>query len=172
MWGYLFVTHQSICQWKFTENVWSTCGTKYSRMYQVKFAEDSLYKVWRDMVCLSHVYHHVFWAYFDVGFKCNVYLKNSLTFMFEVLWDNWISVFVVFSIRLKTDILALLLTLLIMATNVTESKRNKTKCITFQSFTFLVNVLENYKTASFKLMCQRSLKNWLISATNFCWQNI
>ena len=31
-------------------------GTKYSRMEQVKFAEDSLWKVWRDMDCLSSPY--------------------------------------------------------------------------------------------------------------------
>ena len=27
-------------------------GTKYSRMDQVKFVEDSLLKIWRDIVCL------------------------------------------------------------------------------------------------------------------------
>ena len=35
-----------------------TYGTKYSSMYRVKFVEDSLWKVWSDMVylsCLPHI---------------------------------------------------------------------------------------------------------------------
>ena len=31
-------------------------GTKYSRMDQVKFVEDSLYKIRKDMVCLGRPY--------------------------------------------------------------------------------------------------------------------
>ena len=31
-------------------------GTKYSRMDQVKFVEDNLWKIWRDMVRLSRPY--------------------------------------------------------------------------------------------------------------------
>ena len=30
--------------------------TKYYRMDQVKFVEDSLWKIWRDIVCLSRPY--------------------------------------------------------------------------------------------------------------------
>ena len=30
--------------------------TKYSRVDQVNFVEDSLYKIWRDMICLSRPY--------------------------------------------------------------------------------------------------------------------
>ena len=32
-------------------------GTKYSRIDQVKFVEDSLYKIWSDIVCLGNPYH-------------------------------------------------------------------------------------------------------------------
>ena len=31
-------------------------GTEYSRLDQVRFVEDSLQKIWRDMVCLSRRY--------------------------------------------------------------------------------------------------------------------
>ena len=31
-----------------------TFGTEYSRMNQVRFVEDSLYKIWRGMVCIKH----------------------------------------------------------------------------------------------------------------------
>ena len=34
--------------------------TKYSRMDQVKFVEDSVLKMWIDMVCLSRPYHFKF----------------------------------------------------------------------------------------------------------------
>ena len=37
------------------EAIWIN-GTKYSRMDQVKFVEDSLYKIWRDTVFLSRPY--------------------------------------------------------------------------------------------------------------------
>ena len=32
-------------------------GSRYSRMEQVKVVEDSLYKVWSDIVCLGRSYH-------------------------------------------------------------------------------------------------------------------
>ena len=38
-------------------NLSRTYGTKYSRMDQVKFVEDSLYKIWSDVVCLGRPYH-------------------------------------------------------------------------------------------------------------------
>ena len=31
-------------------------GTKYSRMDQVKFVDDSLWKIWNDMICLSEFF--------------------------------------------------------------------------------------------------------------------
>ena len=31
-----------------------TFGTEYSRMNQVRFVEDRLYKIWRGMVCIKH----------------------------------------------------------------------------------------------------------------------
>ena len=35
-------------------------GSRYSRMDQVKYMEDSLWKIWSDMVCLSRPYHFKF----------------------------------------------------------------------------------------------------------------
>ena len=45
-------------QQKFNEEgtAWKRHGTKYSRMDQVKFVEDSLSKTWRDMDCVSRSY--------------------------------------------------------------------------------------------------------------------
>ena len=53
--------------------------SKYSRMDQVKFVEDSLSKIWRDMVCLSFKF-------------CKVYLPQILLGSFlNTLphMDNW-----------------------------------------------------------------------------------
>ena len=36
--------------------LWMLYGTKYSRMDQVKFVEDSLWKIWNDMVCWDRPY--------------------------------------------------------------------------------------------------------------------
>ena len=40
--------------------VFCTNGTKYSRMDQVKFAEDGFQKIWKDMVCWGRPYHFRF----------------------------------------------------------------------------------------------------------------
>ena len=40
--------------------LWLLFETKYSRMDQVKFVEDSLWKIWSDMVCLGRSYHFRF----------------------------------------------------------------------------------------------------------------
>ena len=38
------------------KNVFAINGTKYLRMNQIKFVEDSLKKIWGDVVCLSRPY--------------------------------------------------------------------------------------------------------------------
>ena len=37
-----------------------TFESKYSSLDQVKFIEDNLYEIWRDMVCLSRLYSFKF----------------------------------------------------------------------------------------------------------------
>ena len=41
--------------WKIRDDL-RTFGTKYSRPYQVEFAEDCLENIWGDIVCLSRPY--------------------------------------------------------------------------------------------------------------------
>ena len=66
-------------------------GTEYSRMDQVKFVEDSLSKIWRDMVCLSRPYP----LSFPEGCLPQILLGsflNTWTHM-TVIWEILITVF-------------------------------------------------------------------------------
>ena len=58
-----------------------TFGSRYSRMDRVKFVEDSLYKIWSVMACLSRPYHFKFFK----GYLPQVLLGpflNSLTHLY------------------------------------------------------------------------------------------
>ena len=53
---YTFLANQTTMCFDSNESEQTLNGTKYSRMDQVKFVEDSLSKIWMDMVCLSRLY--------------------------------------------------------------------------------------------------------------------
>ena len=57
-----------------------TNGTRYSRMNQEKLVEDSLYKIWKDVVCLSAPYY----VKFLKGVFHQFYLAHSW-----ILWPKW-----------------------------------------------------------------------------------
>ena len=57
-----------------------TNGTRYSRMNQEKLVEDSLYKIWKDMVCLSAPYY----VKFLKGVFHKFYLAHSW-----IPWPKW-----------------------------------------------------------------------------------
>ena len=58
-----------------------TDGTKYWRMDQIKFVEDSLLKSWRDMVCLSRPYPRKFFK----GCLPQILLDPFLNTMAQIL---------------------------------------------------------------------------------------
>ena len=55
---FIFVTRifRYLARTYFRESRKVTNGTKYSRVDQVKFVEDSIWKIWRDMIFLSRPY--------------------------------------------------------------------------------------------------------------------
>ena len=60
----------------------SVFGIKYSRMDQVKFVEDSLYKIWMGMVCFrQRVSKAVFQKFYLVHFwiLCPILLVEKIT---------------------------------------------------------------------------------------------
>ena len=58
-------------------------GSRYSRMDQVKFVEDSLQKIWDDMVCLSRPYHLRFFKGCFPQILLDPFV-NTLTHIFSV----------------------------------------------------------------------------------------
>ena len=52
-----FVANEGLLQIIVSFWFYEICETKHSRVNQVKFAEDSILKIWSDMICLSRPYH-------------------------------------------------------------------------------------------------------------------
>ena len=61
-----------------------TNGTRYSRIDQEKLVENSLYKIWKDMVCLSTPYH----AKRFEGCLPQILLGPFLNILTQMIWQK------------------------------------------------------------------------------------
>ena len=70
------------------KNEVTASGTKYSRVDQVKFVEDSLSKIRSDMVCLSRPYHLKIFKGSLPQILLSPFL-NTLTQVFQSFIERW-----------------------------------------------------------------------------------
>ena len=68
-------------------------GTKHSRVDQVKFVEDSFYKIWRDMVfdILKAVFHKFYLVHRSLEMRSSLLgVDYKQTFLLETKLKTWL----------------------------------------------------------------------------------